>query len=118
MRKGCHIIMAAVDYKPIKLDEKSKDVLNRALANASRRLCSDEFGIIITNKLGIHTISIVFLEELFKNWELKLILMAELLKPTSKKSELLLYPTEFLKMVRKAAIAFRVSSLVLMQSRV
>jgi hypothetical protein len=58
--------MAAVDYKPIKLDEKSKAVLNRALANASRRLCSDEFGIIITNKLGIHTISIVFLEELFK----------------------------------------------------
>lgn len=51
------------DYKPRRINEESKAVLNIACKNALDRLASSDFGIQIHEPLVAYTITTVFLEE-------------------------------------------------------
>ena len=53
-------------YRPRKINDQSKEILEPALKNASDRLSSDEFGIMLHDLEGIYTITTVFLEEMVR----------------------------------------------------
>jgi len=53
-------------FRPRKINDQSKDILQPALKNANDRLQSDEFGILLHDVEATYTIATVFLEEMVR----------------------------------------------------